>query len=63
MMACLIKFTKEKVSNKYCWVPPHISRNMGYPKRTYVEKEKFLRVGSPIPGRNLIFGVLTYADP
>jgi hypothetical protein len=42
-----MKVTKEKLGNKYYWQPPHISRNMDDPKRTYVEKEKFLRVGEP----------------
>lgn len=58
-----MKFTKEEVSNKYYWLPPHISRDMDDPKRTYVEKEKFLRVGGPISGKNLIPGNLTYTDP
>jgi hypothetical protein len=47
IMACLMKFTEEEVSNKYYWLPPHISRKMDDPKRTYVETEKFLRVGEP----------------
>jgi hypothetical protein len=42
-----MKFTKEKVSDIYYWLPPHISRNMDDPKRTYVEKEKILRVEEP----------------
>jgi hypothetical protein len=60
-----MRFTKEKVSNKYCWPPPRISKNMDDPKRTYayVEKEQFLRVGSPIPGKNLMPGILMNAGP
>lgn len=58
----MMKFTKEKANNKYCWLP-HISRNMDDPMRTYVEKENLCPWGSPIPGKNLILGILMYVDP
>jgi hypothetical protein len=45
-----MKFTKEKASNKYCWLS-HISRNTDDPKRTYVEKENLCPWGALYPAR------------
>ena len=54
----MMRFTKKKLSNKYCWLPPQISRDTDEPKRTYVERRRFRALRSPIPGKNLMLGIL-----
>ena len=63
MMTFLMKFTKDKVSNKYSDCR-HIFPGVWTIRGERMSKRRiFCAWRSPIPGENLISGILTYVDP